>query len=357
MTSDDHMIDHHLLELLEQQIVEQSRRISFYIAEYTVELLVLKMDREEFHIPDYQREFTWEAYRKSRFIESLLMGLPIPFLFFWSNPQTGILEIVDGSQRLRTIQEFLHGELTIGPLDQLSLLDGLTFFDLPESRQRKIKNISIRGILLSEHTDEQSRFDIFERINTGSKIADPQEVRRGALGGPFLQLVIELGQSQLFQELAPVSEERAKKRERDELVTRFFAYGDGLDEYKDRVGDFLYDYTKRMNTLFAADPSRVQVYRNAFLETMEFVKNNFAWGFRRVEDGTFTPRTRFEAIAIGSLEAIRANARVIERRFDTERWLQTDEFARVTTSDGGNAKRRVIERIEFVRDRLLEELP
>ena len=172
------------------------------------------MHSGEFQIPAYQREDTWESSRKSRFIESLLMGLPIPFLFFWESPATGKLEIVDGSQRLRTIQQFVLGDLTLGELGELTFMEGLRFSDLPPSRQRKIKNRSIRGIVLNEHADEEARFDLFDRINTGSKIANKAEVRRGALVGPFLDLVIELAENRQFSSLAPVPEHQAKLRER-----------------------------------------------------------------------------------------------------------------------------------------------
>ena len=229
----------------EAQIVEQSKRIEFYLTEYTVELLADKMHGHEFVIPDYQREDTWEPARKSRFIESLLMGLPIPFLFFWEYPETGKLEIVDGSQRLRTIEQFVLGDLVLGELDTLSELAGLQFRDLPVSRQRKVKNRSIRGIVLSEHADEQARFDLFDRINTSSKIANKAEVRHGALVGPFLDLVIELAEETSFKKLAPVPERNRKLREREELVIRFFAFSDGLEGYKDRVSPFLLNTRKR----------------------------------------------------------------------------------------------------------------
>ena len=77
----------------EAQIVEQSRRIDFYLTEYSVELLAAKMRAGDYEVPGYQRELTWEDERKSRFIESIVMGLPIPFLFFWEKPDSGKLEI------------------------------------------------------------------------------------------------------------------------------------------------------------------------------------------------------------------------------------------------------------------------
>lgn len=242
-----------VIDAAERQIVDQSKRIDFYITEYTVEILAVKMRDGEYVVPAYQREFTWEPDRRSKFLESLIMGLPIPFIFFWEMPD-GKLEIVDGSQRLRTIEEFVLGDFRLGELDQLTHSSGLKFANLPQSRQRKIKNRSIRGIVLNEHADEAARLDMFERINTGSKIANRAEVRRGALAGPFLDIVIDLAQDPEFVKLAPMSDRQVKLRGREELVTRFFVYGDGLDGYRDRPSDFIFDYAKKMNDRVRADP-------------------------------------------------------------------------------------------------------
>lgn len=343
----------------EAQIVEQSKRIEFYLTEYTVELLATKMQNGEFVIPLYQREDTWEPERKTRFIESLLMGLPIPFLFFWESPGTGKLEIVDGSQRLRTIQQFVLGDLVLGELDELTLLEGFRFRDLPEARQRKIKNRSIRGIVLNEHADEGARFDLFDRINTGSKVANKAEVRRGALTGPFLDLVIALSGDAAFAALAPVSEKANKLREREELVTRFFAYGDGLsqpngmDNYNDRPSQFLFRYARAMNDQLSAHPAEVDAYRRRFAETVAFVGRVFPFGFRRVANGVATPRARFEAIAVGSYLALRARPELANAQIDVTSWLNSDEFTAHTGSDGANGIGRLRGRVFFVRDKLL----
>ena len=339
----------------EAQIVEQSKRIEFYLTEYSVELLALKMERGEFEIPAYQREDTWEPARKARFVESLLMGLPIPFLFFWEIPETGKLEIVDGSQRLRTIHQFIHGDLVLGELEELSHLQGMSFSQLPESRQRKIRNRSIRGIVLNEHADERARFDLFDRINTGSKVANKAEVRRGALGGPFIDLVIELSTSEIFEALAPESETLTKLREREELVTRFFAYGDGLEDYHDRVSPFLFAYAKRMTSYFIAHPQAIGEYRQRFTDTMTFVQRLFPYGFRRAPTGTATPRTRFEAIAIGSYLALQRRPTLATQTVDVTQWLNSDVFKTIIGSDGANVTSRLRGRLHFVRDRLLGE--
>lgn len=342
-------------EAAEQQIREQSKRIDFYVTEYSVELLTQKMDRGDFVIPPYQRNFTWEEERKSRFIESVVMGLPIPFLFFWEMPESGKLEVVDGSQRLRTLHEFILGGSSLTTLEVLDRMSGFTFADLSVSRQRKINNRPIRGIVLHENADEQARFEMFERINTGSKIAKPTEVRRGALAGPFMDLVIELSDNELFASLAPMSKARLDQRGRDELVTRFFAYGDGLDGYKDRPSEFLFNYSKKMNAAFVEDASLAATYRQRFVSTMEFVEQHFPDGFRKTPKGRATPRARFEAIAIGSYLALNEDPTINEpgRVGDLTEWLKGEEFKKATGSDGANAIAKLRFRTDLVKTKLL----
>jgi hypothetical protein len=336
----------------EQQILEQSKRIDFYLTEYSVEILANQMRDGEFKVPPYQREFVWEHERQSRFIESVMMGLPIPFLFFWEMGD-GRLEIVDGSQRLRTLQEFVLGDLRLADLESLPSVSNFRFADLPESRQRKIKNRSIRGIVLNEHADEQARFDMFERINTGSKVAEAPEVRRGALAGPFMALIIELAALPAFIALAPISEKLKKQREHEELVTRFFAYSDGLDGYKDRPSEFLFNYVKKMNPVFEASPQLADEYRQRFTRMVDFVSVTFPNGFRRTPKGTATPRARFEALSLGSHFALEAAPQLRDPRPNIGGWIEGTEFADITGGDGANAIRRLQRRMNFVRDKLL----
>lgn len=337
----------------EAQIIDLSKRIDFYLTEYSVELLASKMNKGEFVVPAYQRKYTWEPNRKSRFIESLLLGLPIPFLFFWEMPD-GRLEIVDGSQRLRSIQEFVLGELRLDELDGLTALSGFKFSDLPESRQRKVNNRSIRGIVLNEHADEQARFDMFERINTGSKIANMAEVRRGALAGPFMKMVIDLAALPEFVAVASISEKAIDEREHEELVARFFAYSDGLEGYKDRPSEFIFNYVKGMNIRVTEDVALIDQYRARFIETIDFVGRIFPYGFRRNPKGKATPRARFEAIAVGSRLALNERPTLVnEAVADVAEWLTGEDFTKVTGSDGANAVARLRERTEFVRNRLL----
>lgn len=106
------------LMYLEADIDKQQRNVSYDTKEYTIELIVnkyyngIKKDENEFFVPDYQREFVWDDIRQSRFIESLMIGLPIPYIFL-AETKSGRYEIVDGSQRIRTLSAFIHNELKL----------------------------------------------------------------------------------------------------------------------------------------------------------------------------------------------------------------------------------------------------
>lgn len=341
------------LEAAESAIVDRSKRIEFYTTEYNVEILVNKLVAGDFVVPNYQREFTWDVPRKSKFIESVLIGLPIPFLFFWE-ADDGRMEIVDGSQRLRTLREYISGELALQKLEEIPFLNGTIFSDLSNSRQRKFLNRSIRGIVLNENADPQARFDMFERINTGSKVANPAEVRRGALTGPFQKMVEELAQEQLFTKLAPVSAKSKSERVPDEMVTRFFAYGDGLEEYKDSPNRFVFDYTKKMNERFEKQPHMKDRYVDRFMKMLKFVELNFPTGFTKKSNPKTTPRVRFEAIAIGVDHAINERPALVGTALNSvPDWIEGDDFKKVTTSDAANVKSKLVGRIEFVKKALL----
>ena len=127
---------------VEEQIIEQQKTVDFDTREFTIEILVQKYldhiddEENELFVPDYQREFVWDSTRQSRLIESLILGLPIPIIFVAENDD-GRLEIVDGSQRIRTLSAFLKDELVLQELEKLSCLNGLKYSELKSSRKRK----------------------------------------------------------------------------------------------------------------------------------------------------------------------------------------------------------------------------
>jgi hypothetical protein len=368
------------IDAAEKQIVAQLKDVRYIVREYPVEVVVSKYlkgrkaDENEVYVPDYQRELIWPERHKSRFIESLLIGLPIPFLFVADvgdeeDPdKSGRLEIVDGVQRIRTLADFLTGNHVLGNLDRLSKLNGFRFYDLHPSRQRRFRRATLRLIELTEAVTEDVRREMFDRINSGSVKLEAVEVRRGMQPGPFLEVVTEFAADPLLHQLAPISEGLRKRFEYEELVTRFFAflnrYEDyGLGEEGKVVANFLLSYVRDTNTkLSGADSATaehiVDEMKVEWTRMLSFVRDHFPDGFRKKGPGRKVPRVRFEAIAVGVGLAFRDidEDDLGSDEFDTEHiseWLQSAEFKEWTTSDASNNRANLVGRLEFVRDKLL----
>jgi uncharacterized protein with ParB-like and HNH nuclease domain len=163
-----------IINIAEEQIDEIRQKIDYHTTEYTIEFIVDKYlekdddDFSEIYIPEYQRELIWDIDRQSRFIESIILGVPIAAMIVVEIYETGRLEIVDGSQRVRTLAAFMTNQLQLSNLQTLDSLNGSCFKDLAPSRQRKFKYTSLRTIVLSDKADEKVRNDIFYRINTSN---------------------------------------------------------------------------------------------------------------------------------------------------------------------------------------------
>ena len=342
------------LDAILKQVDAESSTISYYTQDIPLELLKMRWSSDSMYIPEYQREYTWTPHQRARFIESLLLRLPIPFLFFWES-ENNRLEIVDGSQRIRTVVAFLSDQLKLSELDRLTETSGLIFSELPESTQRRLNNTTIRGVILDPHTEERSRRDLFDRINTSALRLMPAEVRRGTSDGPFLDLVIGLTKHQVFQDIAPMTPIDKSKRFDEELITRLFAYSDDLSDYRDNVLEFTRAYTERMNDAIKRDPGLKEKMRNEFEACVDFVKRSFPYGVRKTPKGKKTYSARFEAIMVGSMLAIKDDPNLLERVVDVTNWITSDDFDDVVTSDAANVKSKLQKRIGFVRQRLLEK--
>lgn len=145
-------------------------------------------------------------------------------------------------------------------------------------------------------------------------------------------------------------------RKHEEMVTRFFAYSDGyaneFEGYRDRPAAFLFAYAKAMNDVFKVK-KKITEYRDRFRQTMKFVEKTFPYGFRKTASATETRYTRFEALSVGSYLAITAVPKLKTNTPDVSEWINSETFKEYSKSGGSNAKKRLAERLEYVRDRLL----
>lgn len=219
----------------------------------------------------------WDEVRQSKFIESVVLGLPIPYIFVADvcndENDEARLEIIDGTQRIRTLARFLNNELTLGGLKKLTKLNDFTFADLSLARQRRFNRTTLRMIQLTENANEGVRRDMFERINTGSVDLNEMEKRRGILRGPFLDLIEELSRNHKFRDLCFFTEAKINRREPQEFVLRLFAF---LNDYTNfnanKVNEFLDNYLKKVNEDKTFDYEKIQIEFMSMLDFTEQLK-------------------------------------------------------------------------------------
>lgn len=338
--------------------IENLQKITDYeIKEWPIEVLVDKFtngrdtDTSEVFIPDYQREMVWSPKQQSRFIESILIKLPIPFIFaadVGSGDREGNLEIIDGSQRLRTLDNFLSNRLKLVGLSKLTEAIGMTFSDFSKPRQQRFKRTSIRVIELTEKADEDARREMFERLNSGGTKLTSMEVRRGSVDGIFMEFITTCAANEKFRNIVPLSERNIKRKEYEEISLRYFAYSNNYLNFQKSVEDFLTNYLKDENKKDSKE--NLDLLHSEFSRMLDFVEKYFPNGFKRKGYKTVA-RIRFEAISVGVTLALRENPELIPS--DVTEWLESAEFIRHTRSDASNSRPKLINRIHFVRDNLL----
>lgn len=330
----------------DQEIKERQHEVKYDLRDFTVDYLVKAYREDLFFIPTYQREFIWPESNKCKFIESVILGLPIPMLFV-ADMADGRLEIVDGAQRIQTLEQFLAGEMRLKDLSLLSALNGFSFNDLSMPQQRKLQTRALRIVVLEDGTTEEIRQELFHRINTQSIKARGSEVRRGSFRGPFIDFIQECANSAVFLKLCPISESMMKRRENEELITRFFCYADTYKDFRHDVDAFVDKYVSDHRENF--DRARME---EEFLGMLNFVARYFPNGFAKTKTSATTPRVRFEAISVGVVLARRIKPNLVPAEMPIE-WVESKEFISQTTTHASNSGPRLRGRVEFVRDKLL----
>lgn len=352
----------------EQQILDSRMDFSWGLREWSIESIIEKFSDEidddgntinerELFIPDYQRDYKWDNKIASRFIESILLGFPIPYLYIASvediddQDQDGRIEIIDGSQRIRALCYFVNNEFQLTDLKQLQELDGFKFKDFLTGRKRKFLRESLRFMELKSDATGDYRRDLFERINSGNVSLNPMEVRRGsndALSEFYTNVIVVCSESPLFKELAPFSSQKNANRDREELVLRFFAYSEMLTEYNGNVRKFLDLYLDSKAKEKTIDAEK---YIRNFNDMLDFVKTTFPYGFRKTERSKTTFRTYFESIALGVYFA-QQSKRTLSSDIS---WLSSKEYKQIIASDAANNKSKVNARISYVTEKLSKE--
>jgi hypothetical protein len=250
-------------------------------------------------LPDFQREYVWDNAKASRLIESLLLNIPIPVLFFAETPQASY-QIVDGHQRVYSVVRYLENQFPLSGLRIQSEFKGLRFHKLPEREQRFLRTRVMRAIIISADSSPSMKFEVFERLNTGGLALNAQEVRHALNMGRLSELLATLETEPAFRRC--LNSSRPRKRMVDqELVLRFFALRDRLPQYRTPLVRFLNEYMQNNR-----NPSDdwITEKRVVFESTMQLINEVMDVSAFRVTDTVGRPTERVINRAVFEAQAI-----------------------------------------------------
>lgn len=248
--------------------------------------------------PDFQRNRVWSATQRVRLVESVLLRIPLPAFYFSADHQ-GRLSVVDGVQRLTTIQDFVEGKfpLTFKALEYLQVealktapakgaSDRCFFEDLDPQWRRRLNQTQITANVIDPQTPEQVKFDIFKRINTGGSPLNAQEIRHSMMRARSRAFLKDLAESESFLLATPPKVHHHRRMADREVILRYLAFamlGDVADYPQDSTMDaFLMDAARQLDDERAVPADRLAAMRADFERAMRNAHQIFgAHAFRK----------------------------------------------------------------------------
>lgn len=376
------------------QVVELLRAIDSKLAKVQTRSLDLsfnelldmyKSEPKELDInPDYQRLFQWSEGAQSRFIESLLLEMPVPPIYVIEEDEGRYL-LIDGLQR---ISSYLHlrGELEAPHLnppvhvgEKLVLIDcdiveelnGRTFEELGTALQIRLKRAFVRVEVVRKGSDPRTKYHMFKRLNTGGQLLTPQQLRNCTirlLDPKFNDLIIALSGNEAFRTATGTLTEESRLGAFDqELVLRFFAMKNDRAAFKHDVGDFLTEYMEQVSDPESALQFDYDAERAIFERTFAVLSaalGELAFTYANKARNALTHGFsvyHFEAITLGiqsRIDSIDPSDTIqVKKLEDVLKSIKLDpEFIQKTTGGGKNSPGQLADRILFVQTRLEAQL-
>ena len=215
-----------------EELPVRERKLYTQPYDLNVRSLMGEINADALHLrPRFQRQYVWPNRLASLLIESILLNIPIPPCYFAQNHDFE-LSVIDGQQRIYSIYRFLRNQFALTGLEVLSELKGKRFHHLDQRSQRQIETHTLRAVIITNDSDPEIQFDVFERLNTYTMPLNAQELRNCIYRGKLNDLLSKLAEHQPWLEI--LGRKRPDKRLRDEeLILRFFAFHiEGLGSYR-----------------------------------------------------------------------------------------------------------------------------
>ncbi len=318
--------------------------ISGYGADFDVEGLVRRLKRRDIDIPSFQRAYVWNHQKASRFIESLLMGLPVPGIFLYRERGSQRMFVIDGQQRLKTLQFYYDGK--IGDSESAfalkglkSRFEGLTYDDLTDEDRRRLDDSIIRASIIHQEApddDGSSRYSIFERLNTSSTPLTPQEIRSAIYGGALNRLIEDLNN---YGDWRALFGRRSTRKRDEELILRFLALYFYGDEYKSPMKGFLNTFMKNNRELGDLDE---QTVKSMFEKTVTTMRNTL--GDRAIKPDRQVNAAVADAIMVAVARALEAQSVCSEPKAAYQSLMKNQDFLDAVsagTSQPVNVRKRI----------------
>lgn len=328
-----------------EEITSARLDVEYYGADFPVDVLVKRMEEEDFIIPAFQREYVWKEDEASRFIESLLIGLPTPALFLARDKFSSKYLVIDGQQRLKTLQYFYKESFPDGTPFKLKWVVrpfyGSTYSNLSPTNRRSLDNAIIHCTIISENYDPIGMFYLFERLNTTGTPLNPQEIRNALYHGSFSNLIKDLSKNDVWRALYSKSDNRSTEQE---LILRFLAFYFDIKNYSGDMVYFLNHFMLRNRNLEEISKDEIQ---NVFLSTIEFINSC-------IGSKAFYPRKLFNRVLYESLMVLVARELPKELSSPTFRrfykLLIDDEYFWSLSRHSTTSRNRVMSRMEYVEE-------
>ena len=219
------------------ELIYDPEKINFITREPTIEQLLRRINEKVLDLaPDFQRHSDiWKDDVKSRFIESIIIRIPLPLFYIDGTNEDNWL-VIDGLQRLSALKQFIiksDNNLRLTGLEYLgNELDGKTYQELPRKYQRRIEETQVTVYLIAPGTPAKVKYNIFKRINTGGERLTPQEIRHALNPGKVLKLLLELSRSLEFTNVIQLGKSRIKRMDDREFIVGALAVMLTSDSYK-----------------------------------------------------------------------------------------------------------------------------
>lgn len=225
--------------------------------------LIDQLENDEIDLqPDFQRVTdVWDNVKKSRLIESILLGLPLPSFYFSEDPVSQKLSIIDGLQRICAIRDFILKKdepLKLEGLQFLKNFEGMTYSQLARPEVKRIKSLKITMNTLRKGTPLDVKYIIFQRVNTAGIPLTPQEMRHALNQGPAAIFIKELADMESFKKATNYSVESKRMQDRD-FVNRFIAFFIGYQDYMGDLDMFLNDKMGELNKMTSEQRDDIRV--------------------------------------------------------------------------------------------------